>query len=89
MSRLLLWKAKIPHLESFQGLPYILAFLLALVWDLFLILIPSFLGHPVWRKRVRYPHPEDICPFLTGSVGTVELRDSKHCGKLQRIFQKE
>lgn len=89
MSRLVLWKAKISHLESFQGLPHVLAFLLALVWGLFRILIPSSLGHPVWRKRIRYPHPGGICPFLTGSVGTVELRDSKHRGRLQRTFQKE
>lgn len=70
MSRLVLWKAKIFHLESFQGLLHVLAFLLALVWGLFLILIPSFLGHPVWNKGIRYPHPEGICPFLTGSVRT-------------------
>lgn len=69
MSRLVLWKVKISHLE-FSGAPSCVGLSSSsLVWGLFLILIPSSLGHPVWRKRVRYPHPEGICPFLTGSVG--------------------
>lgn len=88
MSRLVLWKAKISHLESFQELPHVSNFLPALRFGAsFLSSFPLPLGILFGEKGSDILTLKAYAPFLQVVLGS-GVQGFQAPRRLQRIFQK-